>query len=56
MCDHRNNKRNKINLLPQLWRNPKVKMRNMYLKMMECIKGEHMNKETRRKKKYHRHL
>jgi hypothetical protein len=31
-------------------------MRNRYLKTMALIKGELMNKKTRRKKKYHMHL
>jgi hypothetical protein len=48
--------RNKINLLAQRRHNPQVKVRNKYLKMIEWIKGECMNKKTRRKKMYHRHL
>jgi hypothetical protein len=31
-------------------------MRNSYLKMTTLIKGEHMNKKTRGKKMFHRHL
>jgi hypothetical protein len=31
-------------------------MRNMYLKMIAWIKGEHKYKKTKRRKKYHRHL
>jgi hypothetical protein len=54
MCEHKNNK-NRINLLPQQWRNPQLKMRKRYLKTMAWIKGERMNKKTRNKK-YHRHL
>jgi hypothetical protein len=54
MCDLRNN-RNKINLLPQQWCNPQIKMRNRYLKMKAWIKGEHRKKRTRRKN-YHMHL
>jgi hypothetical protein len=49
---HRNNK-TMINILPQQWCNPHLKVRNRYLKTMAWIKGEHMNKKTRRKKKYH---
>jgi hypothetical protein len=48
MCDLRNNK-NKINLLPQQWHNPHLKVRDRYLKAMEWIKGECMDKKTRRK-------
>jgi hypothetical protein len=54
MCNHRNNK-NKINLLPQQWCNPQLKMRNMYLKKKAWIKGEQRKKRIR-KKKYHNHL
>jgi hypothetical protein len=36
--------------------NPHLEVRNRYLKMMAWIKGERMNKETRKKTKYHRHL
>ena len=49
MCDRRNNK-SKINPLPLHWCIPQLKMRNMYLKMKACIKGEHMENRIRRKK------
>jgi hypothetical protein len=48
-CNHRN-KRNKINLLLQQCCNPHIKVRSRYLQTMACIKGERMNKKTRRKK------
>jgi hypothetical protein len=40
MCDHRNNK-GEINLLPQQWCNPQLKMMNMFIKKRRVIKGEH---------------
>jgi hypothetical protein len=39
MCDHRNNK-SKINLLPQQWCIPQLKMMNRSLKKRHVIKGE----------------
>jgi hypothetical protein len=50
------NNKCKINLLPQQWCNPQLKMRNMYLKMIAWVKGEHKRKETKRRKKYNMHL
>jgi hypothetical protein len=35
---------------------PLLKVRNIFLNMIAWSKGEHMNKKTRRKKMYHRHL
>jgi hypothetical protein len=31
------NNKKKIELLHQLWRNPQLKVRNMYLRMITCI-------------------
>jgi hypothetical protein len=38
MCDHRNNK-SKINLLPQRWCIPQLKMMNRFLKKRHVIRG-----------------
>jgi hypothetical protein len=54
MCDHRNI-RSKINLLPQQWCTPQLKMMNRLLKRRRVIKGEHKKTKLRRKK-YHRPL
>jgi hypothetical protein len=51
MCDHR-----KINLLPQQWCSPQIKMRSKYIKTMAWIKGEHKNKKEGRRKEYHMYL
>jgi hypothetical protein len=49
MCDHRNNK-NKINLLPQPWCIPRLKMMNRFVKKRHVIKGEHEKNKLWRKK------
>jgi hypothetical protein len=49
MCDHRNNK-NKINLLPQRWCIPQLKMMNRFLNKRRVIKGEHKKNKLWRKK------
>jgi hypothetical protein len=51
MCDHRNNK-NKINLVPQRWCTPQLKMMNRFIKKRRVIKGEHKKTKLWRKK-YH---
>jgi hypothetical protein len=53
--DYKSHK-SKIDLFPLLWCNPLLKMRNMYLKMVELTKGDHRKKKTRRKKKVHKCL
>jgi hypothetical protein len=55
MCDHRSHHKNKINLHPLQWRNPLLKIRYMYLKVLTMIKGELLrNKKRRTKKKVHK--
>jgi DNA-binding transcriptional regulator/RsmH inhibitor MraZ len=49
MCDHRNNE-SKINLLPQRWCIPQLKMMNRSLKKRCMIKGEHKKNKLWRKK------
>jgi hypothetical protein len=49
MCDHRNNRR-KINLLPQQWCIPLLKMMDRFLKKRRVIKGEHKENKFWRKK------
>jgi hypothetical protein len=49
MCDHKNNK-SKINLLPQQWCIPQLKMMNRSLKKRRVIKGEHKKNKLWRKK------
>jgi hypothetical protein len=47
--------RSKINLLPQRWCVPRLKMKNRFLKKRHVIKGEHKKTKLRRKK-YHEPL
>jgi hypothetical protein len=49
MCDHRNNK-SKINLLPQQWCIPQLKMMDRFIKKRRVIKGEHKKNKLWRKK------
>jgi hypothetical protein len=49
MCDHRNNK-SKINLLPQRWCIPQLKMMKRFLKKRRVIKGGHKKNQLWRKK------
>jgi hypothetical protein len=49
MCDHRNN-RSKINLLPQQWCIPQLKMMDKFLKKKRVSKGEHKKNKLWRKK------
>jgi hypothetical protein len=48
-CDHRNTK-SKINLLPQPWCIPQLKMMDRFLKRRRVIKGEHKKIMLWRKK------
>jgi hypothetical protein len=49
MCDHRNTKC-RINLLPQQWCTPQLKMMNRFFKRRRVIKGEQKKIKLWRKK------
>jgi hypothetical protein len=49
MCNHKSHHKNKIKVHPLQWCNPLLKTRNMYLNIMEIIKGD-LNKIWRRMK------
>jgi hypothetical protein len=49
MCDHRNNK-SKINLLPQQWCIPQLRMRDRFIKKRRVIKGKHKKNKLWREK------